>query len=78
MYMKGREAEGEESGTSPSHDVLVKKHLDEWLDEALADTFPASDPIASAPSDDALLAHEEGEAPTQSRPAPAAPRRATP
>ena len=26
-----------------------KKELDDWLDEALADTFPASDPVASPP-----------------------------
>ena len=28
---------------------VAKQSLDEWLDEALADTFPASDPIASPP-----------------------------
>src|SRR3954453_7561965 len=34
----------------PSHQDRVAKHeLDDWLDEALADTFPASDPIASPP-----------------------------
>ena len=32
------------------HDKAVaKQQLEEWLDEALADTFPASDPIASPP-----------------------------
>ena len=31
-------------GTSRS-----KEELDDWLDEALADTFPASDPIGSPP-----------------------------
>jgi hypothetical protein len=27
-----------------------KEQLDDWLDAALADTFPASDPVASPPS----------------------------
>lgn len=32
------------------HDSPVaKQQLDEWLDEALADTFPASDAIAFPP-----------------------------
>ena len=32
------------------HDTAVaKQQLEEWLDEALADTFPASDPVASPP-----------------------------
>jgi len=34
------------SGEDRSHS---KEQLDDWRDEALADTFPASDPIASPP-----------------------------
>lgn len=30
-----------------------ERDLDDWLDEALAQTFPASDPVATAP--DTLL-----------------------
>jgi hypothetical protein len=30
---------------------LRKQQLDDWLDSALADTFPASDPIASPPGE---------------------------
>ena len=33
------------------HAVLSKEQLDDWLDEALAGTFPASDPVASPPLD---------------------------
>jgi hypothetical protein len=40
----------DESEPSHQHDVVRKEGLDEWLDEALADTFPASDPVASPPS----------------------------
>jgi hypothetical protein len=32
------------------HDALSKERLEEWLDSALADTFPASDPVASPPA----------------------------
>ena len=28
---------------------LRKEQLEDWLDQALADTFPASDPVASPP-----------------------------
>ncbi len=35
--------------TSQQDSAVAKQELDEWLDEALADTFPASDPIASPP-----------------------------
>ena len=39
-----------DSGRISQHDSAVaKQQLEEWLDEALADTFPASDPIASPP-----------------------------
>jgi len=32
------------------HAVVVSKvRVDDWLDNALADTFPASDPVASPP-----------------------------
>jgi hypothetical protein len=33
------------------HDVGWKQWLDDWLDNALVDTFPASDPVASPPAD---------------------------
>ena len=38
------------AGVSSQHDVISKERLDDWLDDALADTFPASDPVASPPS----------------------------
>ena len=37
-------------GVSHQHDAVSKERLDQWLDDALADTFPASDPVASPPS----------------------------
>jgi hypothetical protein len=37
-------------GVSGQHERNPKERLDDWLDEALADTFPASDPVASPPS----------------------------
>jgi hypothetical protein len=38
------------SGRISQHDSAVaKQQLEEWLDEALANTFPASDPIGSPP-----------------------------
>jgi hypothetical protein len=37
------------SAVPHQHDVVSKERLDEWLDDALADTFPASDPVASPP-----------------------------
>jgi len=41
-----------DSGRISRHDSAVaRQQLEEWLDEALADTFPASDPIASPPRD---------------------------
>jgi hypothetical protein len=44
-----------DSGPISEHDrAVAKQHLEEWLDEALADTFPASDPIASPPGGGAL------------------------
>ncbi len=38
------------SSASREHGVCSKERLDDWLDAALADTFPASDPVASPPS----------------------------
>lgn len=37
-------------GVSGQDERNSKQRLDDWLDEALADTFPASDPVASPPS----------------------------
>jgi len=55
--MKDRTAE---LRAESSHDqsVISKERLDEWLDAALADTFPASDPVASPPSTDTLAKDE--------------------
>jgi len=39
---------------SGQHNVISKEQLDDWLDDALADTFPASDPVASPPAGGAL------------------------
>jgi hypothetical protein len=39
------------SGVASRQKAISKKRLDDWLDDALADTFPASDPLASPPSD---------------------------
>ena len=44
-----------ESNVSRQHDVRWKQGLDDWLDNALVDTFPASDPVASPPSDATLF-----------------------
>ena len=44
----------------PAH---LKERLDEWLDDALADTFPASDPVASAPSGTQPAGRDEGPGP---------------
>jgi hypothetical protein len=65
--MESRGVEEPESGSVPPHEALVKQQLDEWLDLALADTFPASDPIASAPSDPALLASDQNNPPDRPR-----------
>jgi hypothetical protein len=35
--------------------AVAKSQLDDWLDEALAGTFPASDPIASPPGGGAVV-----------------------
>jgi hypothetical protein len=31
------------------HDEQIGRRIDDWLDQALADTFPASDPLATPP-----------------------------
>lgn len=36
------------SETPPSADEISKREQDDYLDEALEETFPASDPIAPA------------------------------
>lgn len=38
-----------------------KKHLDRLLDEALVETFPASDPIAVSPQDEPLPEDHDAE-----------------
>jgi hypothetical protein len=48
-------ARTDQSGASHQPEVARKERLDEWLDDALADTFPASDPVASPPADAAPL-----------------------
>jgi hypothetical protein len=40
----------DESTGSQQRDLRSKERLDDWLDDALADTFPASDPVASPPT----------------------------
>jgi hypothetical protein len=40
-------------GAPRQNDAIRQAQLDAWLDQALADTFPASDPVASPP--DAML-----------------------
>ena len=47
--MKQRSAPLPDSNRTSHQDGVAKHELDEWLDQALADTFPASDPIASPP-----------------------------
>jgi hypothetical protein len=39
-----------ETGVSHRRYVSPQGRLDDWLDDALAATFPASDPVASPPS----------------------------
>jgi hypothetical protein len=34
---------------TPRRDNAIRKQLDEWLAQALADAFPASDAVASTP-----------------------------
>jgi len=46
----GRAARPDKSGVSSQHDAISKERMDDWLDDALAATFPASDPVASPPS----------------------------
>jgi hypothetical protein len=49
--MRNPSASPTDSHRISQHDSAVaKQRLDEWLDEALADTFPASDPVGSPPA----------------------------
>jgi hypothetical protein len=50
---------------SSSHEepVHLKERLDDWLDDALADTFPASDPVASPPSGTRMAGRDYGPGP---------------
>lgn len=52
--MKSRRAPARDDSGASQPNVLSKERLDDWLDDALADTFPASDPVASPPLADAL------------------------
>ena len=64
--MKSRRATlKHEPGVSGQHHVISKERLDDWLDDALADTFPASDPVASPPSEGAPA---ESDRPAQNHP----------
>jgi hypothetical protein len=61
--MRKPSASPTDSGHISQHDSAVaKQQLEKWLDEALADTFPASDPIASPPGGGAsdTRAHTRG------------------
>src|SRR5690349_18157605 len=49
-HMKTRSATGSDSTRDVRRRNLSKQQLDDWLDDALADTFPASDAVASPPS----------------------------
>jgi hypothetical protein len=72
---KQRPTRTDESGDSHQHDVFSKERLDDWLDDALADTFPASDPVASPPSGPALVEGGDRAAPNESTAgAPSPPR----
>ena len=62
------------SAVPHQHDLVSKERLDEWLDDALADTFPASDPVASPPwsatpyeDDRSASGQSAAEAPTPQR-----------
>ena len=50
-----------ESASRAEH-AHVKEQLDQWLDDALECTFPASDPIASPPWDAGLAEAGDGPA----------------
>ena len=45
-----RETSKDDKGAPPEHAEPSSERLEAWLDAALEDTFPASDPIASPPS----------------------------
>jgi hypothetical protein len=53
--MKSRATRTDRSGASHQDDIVSKERLDDWLDAALAGTFPASDPVASPPSETAAI-----------------------
>jgi hypothetical protein len=46
----GRATRTDRKDVSGQHNAISKERLDDWLDDALAATFPASDPVASPPS----------------------------
>jgi hypothetical protein len=48
--MRTKGVRGADESASQEEQARLKQRLDDWLDDALADTFPASDPVASAPS----------------------------
>ena len=50
-------------GTPREDNAIRKKQLDEWLDQALADTFPASDAVASPPDATPVAGIPVGKAP---------------
>jgi hypothetical protein len=70
-----RTARTDESLSSHRGGVVSKQHLDDWLDDALADTFPASDPVASPPSGAALVEDRDRAGPNQSTTRAPTPRR---
>jgi hypothetical protein len=47
-----------DSGPSRQSAAVAKDRLDDWLDRALEDTFPASDPIGSPPGGTAGAAED--------------------
>ena len=62
------------SAVSRQQNVVSKERLDEWLDDALANTFPASDPVASPPSDTAPVESHRAPRAVSTAGAPTSPR----